>query len=148
MNTTPAEPQSFTEYVDDWNAVCGEIALLKRQIKAIEAREKAMRAHIATAVETALGEHFKEGTNNLPLPDGRVVKVVHKMNRKVDPASLDAAREAYRKVNDVPVLFDDLLRTKYEIAKAEMDKLEGEAAKAFALAYTSTPAAATVELSV
>jgi hypothetical protein len=138
---------SFTDYVDEWDKLAGKIAELKKQLKPLESKELEMRKAIRDSVRQAMGVDFKEGMNNYLLPDLRTLKVNHKVTRSVDEASIPAAREEYRKLNDVPCTFDDLLRVKYEIEKKQVDKLEGDAAKIFANVYTTKDASPEVKLS-
>lgn len=137
----------FITYVEAWDALCGKIAEKKKELKEMTDSEMTMRKAIEASIETALGDAFKEGVNNYPLGDGRTLKVTRKIDRKIDPASLDLARDEYRKLNEAPVAFDDLLRIKYELEKKNFDKLSGASYLAFSRAITEKNAAPTVELS-
>ena len=142
-----SETQTFEGYVDAWNDLQGEIEKRKAALKPLTDKELTMRKHIAEAVKTASGDTWKEGVNTFLLPDMRALKVTIPLKREIDIPSIPAAREAFRKLNDLPITFDELLRTKYELEKKAFDKLGPAAKVAISDMIVVKPQAPTVELS-
>lgn len=140
--------QTFSDYVQSWDDLCGQIEKLKAQLKPLTTREGIMRKAIADRVKEALGDDWKEGVNNFTLPDMRVLKVTNKLKRDVvvSGKQLDELRAKFDAVNDRPCNFDDLLRTKHEVVISEFRKLEGTSALVFAAAITTKPSAPEVSL--
>jgi hypothetical protein len=99
------------------------------------------------SVRAALGDKFKEGMNNWPLTDGRVLKINCKIDRKIADSELETAKKEYGMLNDVPCTFDELLRIKYELDKKNFNKLTGPAYKAFSRAVITSEQAPEVSLS-
>jgi hypothetical protein len=137
---------TFEEYVSQWDSLCGQIEELKRKLAPLAAQELTMRKAIRDSVKTALGDAWKEGTNNLILQDGRTLKVVQSVSRKIDQDLIEITRKTYELVNDRPVVFDDLLRVKYELAKEPFSKLSGEALLVVSRMITSKDEAPEVKL--
>lgn len=138
--------QSFEDYVKTWDNLVGRITQAKKDLKLLTDSEMVMRKGIAGSVGAAMTGGLKEGVNTFPMPDGRKLKVTRKVKREIDEALIGPTREAYALLNDNPVVFDTLLRVKYELAKAEWDKLEGEAALVVSRMITSKDESPTVVL--
>jgi len=119
------QPMTFEEYVNQWDALVAQIEALKKQLKPLTDAEMPMRKAIFEAVQNSLvaSGTWKEGVNNFPMPDGRKLKVTNALKRDIEESQITSARAMYDMQNDKPVLFDDLLRVKYELAKAEWNKL-------------------------
>lgn len=137
---------TFEEYVQSWEDMTTQIAVLKKQLKPLTDKEMEMRRAIAESLKSALGDKLKEGVNNWTLPDGRTLKFEYKVKRDIAVAEIGNAREAYMTVNDRPVEFDDLLRIKYELEKKAWNKLDGEAVKAVSRMVTAKEEAPALSL--
>ena len=134
----------FTAYVDEWDLIKAKIEQLEKQLKPLKADEMTRRKAIAARIAEAM--HIKEGVNKYPLPDGRVLKYTHKIDRKIDEPAIAATREEYRKQNDTGgVTFDALLRVKYELSKRDFDKLPEAAALVASRMIVSKDAAPSLE---
>lgn len=138
--------ETFEQYVDEWDKLCGQIADIKRQLKPLTDLEMQMRKAIAQRVQEAAGEQWREGVNNFPLPDGRTLKVTNSIKRAIEEGELAAAAEAYRQLNDVPCEFGELIRIKYEIDKKNWSKLGPQARHAVSRAVVASPQAPEVKL--
>ena len=75
--------------------------------------------------------------NKHTLPDGRVLKGDHKINRKVDEAALPSVLEAMKAAGVANA--DQLVRYKPELAKREWNSLSEEMKLLFSPAIISTP---------
>lgn len=150
-------PETFEQYVARWDGLRAKAAALTAQkaaltkdidaeLKTLTETEMAMRKAIAESVKTALGDKLKEGVNRFDMADGRKLKLTYAVTRAIDEAQIAVAREAYSKVNDAPVTFDELLRVKYELAKAEWNKLGAGGKLAVSAMVTAKPAAPTLEI--
>jgi len=127
---------TFEDYVMLWDRQRQLIANLvddkKRMTTAIDAEiakiaevELTMRKTITDSLKVSLGAKLTEGVNNVPLENGRSLKMTNKIDRKVDEASISMSREEYAKTNDNDgVTFDQLLRVKYELNITEFRKIE------------------------
>lgn len=141
--------QSFGQYVDEWDQLVGRIKDAKRALKVLTDKEMEMRKNIATSVASVMGPDFnQEGTTNYMLPDNRVLKIVSKVKRTVEPSMLEISRAEFDKANDKPptLTFDDLLRTKYEVNVRPLKTLTGSAKLALSRLITEKPESPTVEL--
>lgn len=136
--------QTFEEYVTEWYALKQEIAKRKAEMADIVTREMSMRKAIAESIDKVMP--LKEGVNKMNLPDGRVVKLTHKLNWKVDVEHLSTTREKFEQINDRPVEFDDLLRVKYELDKKSYNKLGDNAKTVVSSMLTVSPAAPDIEI--
>lgn len=138
---------TFEQYVEQWETLVAQIEVLKKQMKPLTEAEMIMRRALHQSVATGMGDLFKEGMNNYPLANGRKLKVQNDIKREIDMTMIPTAREAFALQNDVGnVAFDDLLRTKYELAKAEWNKLSDEAKKAVSVMIDSKPGTPSVTL--
>ena len=138
--------QTFEEYVSEWESLAKTIADNKDDMRAIVSKEMVMRKAIEASVKEAAGSHWREGVNKFPLPDGRTLKITHKVSRTIDPEQLEVVREQYQQLNDRTVEFDDLYRVKYEINKRELDKLSDNARLVLSRMLTNKPAAPDVDI--
>jgi hypothetical protein len=144
----PANPfeEAVNEY-DDLKDVISEVEALLKPLKTIE-REK--RDGIADSLRQYFGAKLKEGVNNYPLSNGRKLKFTHAVERKVDAAMVEVARQQYEAADDKPAgqTFDDLLRVKYELAKTPWKKLlnGGAASVAFSRCLETKFAASKLEV--
>lgn len=132
-------PATFDEYLAGWETVA-------KAAKALSALEMTMRKGLfATCFP-----HPKEGTNNYKLPDGRTLAGNYKITRNIDETQVQLARSEYDLVNDRPVLFDELIKTKVELVTASFRKLEanreGEAYKAASRMIVAKPGAPSLEV--
>lgn len=137
---------TFEQYVDAWDAKAKEIAKLKAKLKPLEAAEMQMRKAIEVSLKAAIGDELKEGVNDFTMVDGRTIKYTYSVERKISDAEVKNAREAYDKQNDKPVVFDQLLRVKYELDKKNWDTLSGPAKVAVSCMITAKPKAPTLEI--
>jgi hypothetical protein len=138
--------QTFDEYVTEWDGLVAQLEAHKKTMKPIISKEMEMRKAIFAAVSAAMGRTFKEGMNNYSLPDGRVLKVDNPIDRVIDESSIVMARAHYEMLNDKPIDFDDLLRIKYELAKANYNKLTDEGKRVVAQMFTSKQGSISVKL--
>lgn len=123
--------QTFDEYVDEWQKI-------KREAKALADKEMQMRKAIAASVAAAQpGGLLKEGVNNLTTPNGRKLKITHKINRSLQEAEFGPARANFNSINDRPCDFDDLLKVEYKLVVSQFRKLEGPALAAFSDVMTA-----------
>lgn len=137
---------AFYDYVVDWDKLVAEIETKKKQLKKLTDIELPIRKAIATSLGATLPEGLAEGVNIFTLRDGRKLKLTHTIKREIDEAQIVPTREAYAMLNDNPIAFDTLLRVKYELAKAEWNKLEGEPAKVVSRMLVSKDSAPTLVL--
>lgn len=86
-----------------------------------------------------------EGVNKHELPDGRVVKATHKLNRKVDEAALPAVEAAMREQFQIDPE-SGLIRRKPELAVGAYKKLTEEQRHVFDEAIVSKPGTPTIEI--
>lgn len=98
--------------------------LLQKQLAAIKDQELVLRKKIFVA----WFKSPKEGTNNLPLTDGWVLKAVYPVNRKVDVPKLSVKRQD---LQDAGLKLDDLIKYKPEVSVTEYKKLTDEQRKLF-----------------
>ena len=150
-------PETFEQYVDRWDSLRAKAAALTAQkaaltkdidaeLKTLAETEMAMRKAIAESVRTALGDSLKEGVNRFDMADGRRLKFTYAVTRAIDESQIAVAKDAYAKVNDAPVTFDQLLRVKYELEKKEWNKLGAGGKLAVSAMVTAKPAAPTLEI--
>lgn len=128
MNHQPAvdEPANdFEKIVNEYAALQAMIEEVKSLLKPAEAAERRLRDGIADSLRAFYGVDLKEGMNSYELSNGRFVKFTHKVDRKIEPSMVVAAREGYDAAPDKPagVAFDDLLRVKHELAATPFKKL-------------------------
>lgn len=125
MVTIPDNPVTMQDLVE-WYKTTEELARLK--IKEILLRKK------------IFGHYFpnpEEGTNTSdPLPDGAVVKGVHKINREVDDAALKVLEPEFLK-KGIPV--DSLIRRKPDLVLKQYRGLTKEEQKFFDQALIIKP---------
>lgn len=124
--------------LQEWTAVLQEVAGAKLVIE----KEQALRKEVAKLffVEPA------EGTNTEDLEGGWKLKLTHKIDRKVDEASLFAVKEELRKLNINP---DALVRFKPELdtkAYKALKLVNEDAAKVFEQALLIKEASPALEL--
>lgn len=86
----------------------------------------------------------KEGMNNHTLPDGRIIKGTHKINRNVDQAAVPSAIRQLRE--DLGAKVDDLFPTKFSLSKKVLDSLTPEQKKIAATAYVEKPGTPALEI--
>jgi hypothetical protein len=153
MNHRPAvdEPANdFERHVNQWYEKQQLIAEIKKLLKPLDLEERKDRVGTGQSIATFLGDKLKEGVNKYELSNLRVLKYTHKVDRKIDPTMVNVARAEFVKAGDIPqgLTFDDLLRTKYELAATPYKKLDknGAAAIAFSRCMTTKFAAPTLEV--
>lgn len=88
----------------------------------------------------------KEGTNSHKLPDGRVLKGQHKINRYIDEAALPATLAALREAGVANT--DALVRYKPELAKSEWNSLSEENKLVFSPAVIAKPGTPSFEITI
>jgi len=152
-----AEKDPFIEYVDKWDALVERrvklaadkkalTATIDAELSTLTAEEMTMRKGLAESVKTALGDKAKEGVNHYTLVDGRKLKLTMKTDRAIDEKQITYAREEFGRVNDLSgTTFDALLRVKYELAKAEWNKLNAAEKLAVSHMVTTKDAAPVIE---
>lgn len=107
---------------------------LKKSIQRLQLEEKALRQGLFDGTFP----NPIEGTNKKELEDGRVLKGVFKINRKVsDQEGVFRLPKAQR---------DLMFRTKVDLKTAEYKKLDDEARKAVDVYLTATPGLPTLDL--
>ena len=130
----------FIKYIDQWDGLVAEIEVLKKTLKPLVEKEMEMRKAIVGSIDAT--QPIAEGTNKFLLTDMRKLKIVQKINRTIETPAIEATRALFLEQNDTGgVTFDELLRVKYELAKAEFDKLP-EAAALIASRMITTKSAA------
>lgn len=107
---------TFESYVDQWLKLADALDEIKTQ-------ELLMRKAIAASAFPAP----KEGTNNFVMADGRKLKLQHKISRSLEEAMIPQVRAEYELLNHRPVVFDELLKVKYDLAIVEYRKLDDAA---------------------
>jgi len=109
----------FITFVEQYAKDVENFEKEKRRVAVMERKVKEARMHIYNEIREALravDKDYKEGVNNIPLPDGRVLKITHKVTRKILPDQIEVARNHYaRMAPDNEIVFDDLLRIKHEL---------------------------------
>lgn len=138
----PEHPDGIEDYIETWSKV-GTAA------KILTTLEMEMR-------KTLVGYHFggfNEGTHKT-VAGGYTLKATLKMSRTIDESQLAIARAEYDLLNDKPVLFDELIKTKYELSvsayrKLGVDDLDhiNRAKKAIDRMIVAKPASPTLEVS-
>lgn len=88
----------------------------------------------------------KEGTNSHKLPDGRVLKGQHKINRYINEEALAVTLDAMRKAGVANT--DALVRYKPELAKSEWNTLSDEMKLLFSPAISSKPGTPSFEITI
>lgn len=109
----------YMEMLDRWMELDASIKHLKEQ-------EKALRVLL---FEGTFPEP-EEGTNNHELPDGRIVKGVYRINRRVDQDEAQSLPAKIRK---------KYFRTKLELNKREYNDAEDEERAIVERVITATP---------
>lgn len=136
LGVSPAAA-THAEYLENWSKV-------KDIAKALSDLEKKMRV----ALFQATFPNPEEGTNTFELQDGRKLKATHKINRSIDETQIALARSEFALLNEPPVVFDDLLKTKFELVTSAYRKLEPDT-QPFKIAsrmITSKPGTPALEL--
>ena len=117
----------FIKYIDQWDGLVAEIEVLKKALKPLVEKEMEMRKAIVGSIDAT--QPITEGTNKFLLTDMRKLKIVQKINRMIETPAIEATRALFLEQNDTGgVTFDELLRVKYDLAKAKFDKLPEAAA--------------------
>jgi len=134
----------FERAVNDHNDLQAFIAEVKDLLKPHETEERTKRDALTVSLNSYFGSKLKEGVNTYTLSNGRKLKYTYKVDRKVDNAQVAVARAAFDESADKPagMVFDDMLRVKYELADAPYKKVTGEAAKLAVSRMLVTKAAA------
>jgi hypothetical protein len=129
----------FEKYVAEWDSLVGQIEQIKKQLKPLTDKEMEMRKSIHSSVCAALGDNLKEGTNTYTMPSGRKLKIVNNFKREIEVSMIPTAREAFSKLNDTSVSFDQLLRVKYELEKRAWSSLSDAAKRAVSTMISTRP---------
>jgi len=108
---------------------------LKAMVDKLSAEERALREDIAAE---AFPEP-KEGVNNLELPDGRVLKVNHKVYRNVDEKGL-----AQSSLD--PEVKEKLFRVKHSLRLTPYRELDHETRRKVDRVITERPGLATIDI--
>lgn len=106
-------PKDYLTYLAQWAKISAAAKLLSET-------EMAMRKSIVASTFP----NAKEGVNTHALPDGRKVKATCKVSRSLDESQIGLVRSEYDLLNDRPVVFDELLKTKYDLVLSAYRKLE------------------------
>lgn len=130
---TNEAPDPYLQMLDEWEDASARLAVLKE--KEMDLRLKLFAGAFANP---------KEGTNKHKLPDGRELIGQHKVNRKIDEASLPVILEAMRAAGVANT--DRLVRYKPELAKSEWNTLSDEMKLIFSPAVIAVPGAPTFEI--
>ena len=120
-------------------AALSELENLNQQIAVLKEKEMTLRKEIFAACF----DDPKEGTNTFKLLNGYVVKFNHKIDRKLDMASLPTVREL---LAEAGVNQDDLIRMKPELSVTAYKKLPDEHRRIMDMAVTSKPGAPSYEI--
>jgi hypothetical protein len=143
---TDQAPQTFEEYVAAWSTLRGQIQDNKQAMAATVAKELEMRKAITEALDKAI-PGLKEGVNKYPVAGVGVLSYTRKLKREVDETQIAVARAAFVALNtEQPIMFDEMLRTKYELDKKNWDKLDEDAKRAVSTMITTTPSTPELEL--
>lgn len=112
---------------------------MAKQLEALQASEMLLRKKICNG----LFPDPKEGVNSHALPDGYVVKMTHKIDRKLDPAALDTLKQSFRDRGLNP---DVLVRYKPELAVTPYKALSPEHIHIFDECLIIKPGAPSMEI--
>lgn len=113
QNKSNENPDPYLQLLAEWEETSLELARLK-EIELVQ-RERLFAGAFPTP---------REGTNSHTLPDGRVIKGKHTINRVVDEAALPSALDALRKLGVANT--DALVRYRPELAKSEWNSLSDD----------------------
>jgi phage tail tape-measure protein len=138
----------FESFINRYHDVQNLQKLMAELKKGVDNVEREMRDGIADSLRAHFGKNLKEGVNDYVLSNRRKVKFDHKVDRKVDKAMVETARKAFEEADDAAGTFDDLLRVKYELSKAQWNKLAsgGQAYTAVARCLVTKFAAPSVSI--
>lgn len=134
-------PASALEQIDALLPIVAEWQQIANWLEEGKAKEKALREQLAKI----FFPEPREGVNKVQLPDGRVLKLDHKINRSIDEPKLDAVMaelpedSPYRNVGV-------LVRYRPEIVMNGFRTLPEDQARIFAQAYVEKPGLPALEL--
>lgn len=118
----------YLEVLEEWLAV-------RAVAKQSAAKETRLRQELFAAAFPAP----TEGTNKLELPDGRIVKGDHKINRSVDQAAVQQVMAELRELGQNDVTADEVFPVKYELSKSALKKLSADGQKIASKAIVAKP---------
>lgn len=133
--TVGLEEKELLEVLEDWRLTMLEIVAFKDTVK----KEKELRQ----ALVGMLLEDPSEGVNNCLLPGNWVLRVNHKIDRKIDE---EVIQDVAVELRDLGVNADTLVEWKPSVKLATYRELPEEAALVFDQALTIKPAFPSVEL--
>ena len=138
----------FERTVNEHAELVAAIAEIKGLLKPLETAERKLRDGLAESLKTWLGENLKEGVNTYELSNLVKLKFENKIDRKIEISEIENARSAYDAIagGAGTLSFDELLNTKYELAKSQYNKIGDEAKHAVSRMIVSKPAAPVVRV--
>lgn len=117
-------PLVTAEEISEWYT-------LNAQLSALKEREMFLRKKICSAKFT----QPREGTNNLPIENGYVMKMVHVVNRKLDIGQFELFRDTFES-QKIPV--NDIIENKPQLVVAQYKALTEEQRRLFDNCLTIT----------
>lgn len=121
--------------VEEWYVLSKKVEGYKADIE----RELELRK----ALQPVLFPDPKEGVNKDDLPDGFVLKLTHKVDRKVSEEELESIREPLAKLG---VSLDTLVKVKHDLVVKEYKQLTEEQKKVVDTVLTTKPGSPTIEI--
>lgn len=123
---------SFEDRLAEWQRVSTEV-------KRLQNHERELR----NSLFVVAFPHPKEGTNNLTLADGRILKAKYSINRSVDPATVEPV---VRSLVEMNVPGPQLFPIKYDFSKSVYNKLSDDARKIADRAIIAKPGSVMLEV--
>lgn len=134
--------QQLIDAVTKWREIYEKIETYEPILKPLVEEEAKLRKAVIEAAFPE-GQENHEGTNNIEIWPGWILKAVVKISRQVDEAALPAVREQLVKMG---VSGDVLIRMKPEVALKAYRELEGETKKVFDQCLVVKPSTPTLQL--
>jgi hypothetical protein len=136
LNLAQPAPAMTTEEWNEWNELRAKIAgpIADDIAREMELRKKVAACYFPTP---------KEGVNDVPLSDGFVMKLTHKVNRKIVVDALVASTDEFVKAG-LPLA--DLVVNKPELSGTEYKKLTPEQQALFDKVLEIKPASPSIAI--
>lgn len=114
------------QYIPDeeFNSMSAEHMQVSAQLETLKAREIELRNNL---IKKVFPRGVSEGTHNVILPEGWVMKVQGKTNISVDPAAVEATKQliedAVKEGKVTGFTFDEVIKYKPELSKSGWNAL-------------------------
>lgn len=133
-------------------AVANSVALIAawndaaKNLKHYKELEAKLRADVVAA-KSEVTDKMHKGTERIDIGQGFDLKILHKLNYKLNQDTVDSALDRIEKeVEHGELLATRLVRVTYELSVSEYEKLPDEARKIIDQVLTVTPATPSVEI--